>query len=339
MVYRLIAVMSMLAAGCGDYDPPPEVAGTNLARGTYDPARGDIVVRLSEPIDEASLQVQIVTSRYSEELDLCVPADALPKGCDSAATVVIDSDSDLIRLNDERTEIRIDGAGLELFTKYVVRIAGGLRDDAGRTRDPDSLIPFFARGNVQGTPTTFESGLFFGRLTTTVPLPIKVTLYFWIEVDSDEGLVKLFGCDADPTNGGPDSTEDSMKQEKWKADPLPPLGFTVLANGLIQEGAEETIMELLPFDLEVTTPPVVAGDAIFRGTIGPGTPPGDVGGTRQLVAGQLDAETVSLGGTLLDGVAQGDLVLFRLDEGEGPPLSALLGEGVTEEDVHSTFED
>lgn len=342
MVYRLIPALgltiALLASACGDYDPPPEVESTNLARGTYEPTIGDIVVRFTEPVAKASLAVQVLTAKLSPEADLCFPADDLPDGCAAAAGVVIDSDSELITVSEDRLSVRIDGTDLESFSKFILRIAGGLSDDEGRTRTPDTLIQFFVKADVAGTATTFESGLFFGRLTTIAPLPIEVTMFFWIEVDAEEGLAKLYGCDADPMKGGPDGNEESLKQEKWTADPLPPLGFSVIVNGVIQETEEETVMELLPFDLKVTTPPVIAGDAVFRGTIADGVPPADVGGTRQLVSGQLDAATVSLGGILLEGAAQGDLVLFRLNEGEGPALADILGEGVTEQDVRSTFD-
>ena len=336
-----LAAIGLMLPGCGEYDPPPEVASTSMERGTYNPALGDIVLTFSEPVAKDSLKVRVVTAKLSPERDLCLPGegDALPDGCSAEAAVVIDDDSDLITVSEDRTEARIDGSSLEGFTKYIVIVAGGLTDDEGRTREPDTLIPFFVQADVAGTPTDFESGLFFGRLTTTSPLPIKVTMFFWVQVDPVRGLVKLYGCDADPVGGGPDASEPSMQQDKWAADPHPPLGFTVLANGVIQEGEGDPVMELLPFDLEVTTPPVVAGGAVFRGSIFEGAPPGDVGGTRQLISGQLDAETVSLGGTLLEGTAQGDLVLFRLQEGEGPDLADLLAEGVTPEDVHSTFED
>lgn len=338
MVHRLIPAIALLLPACGEYDPPPQVAHVNMERGTYDPTRGDIVVTFSEPVDTESLWIDVVAAKLSAESDLCLPANDLPAGCAGAAAVAIDHESDLIRVAEDRTSVRIDGSGLEGFTKYLVRVRGGLSDDAGRTRKPDTLIPFFVKADVAGTPTDFEPGLFFGRLTTTQPLPIKVTMFFWVQVDPLEGLVKLFGCDADPVGGGPDASEPSMQQDKWAADPLPPLGFTVIANGVIQEGEGDPVMELLPFDLKVTTPPVIAGGAVFRGSIFEGEPPGDVGGTRQLISGQLDAESVSLGGTMLEGTAQGDLVLFRLNDGEGPPLADLLAEGVTEDDVYSTFD-
>ena len=50
------------------------------------------------------------------------------------------------------------------------------------------------------------------------------------------------------------------------------------ADGLIQETPEQTLLELLPFELNVATPPVLATGAVFRGTIAEGVPPGDVGG-------------------------------------------------------------
>lgn len=342
MVHVLIWALAPMAAGCGAYDPPPELVAVNLPRGTYDPTRGDIALTFSEPVDPETLAVDVLTARFNVERDLCAPGGAsgdLPAGCARAAEVVIAADSDKISLDAARTEVRIDGAGLETFSKYVVRVRGGLADDAGRVRRPPVLLPFYVQAPVEGTPTTVESGVFFGRLTTTSPLEIKVTMFFFAQVDPAQGRLKMFGCDADPAKGGPDSGEPSLRQDAWKADPAPPMGFTAVARGVIQETPTETRMELFPFDLVVTTPPVTAGGAVFRGSIAPGEPPGDVGGTRQLIAGQLDAESILLGGAPLEGDAQGDLVLFRLTEDEAPPLSSLLGEGVTEEDVRSTFDE
>lgn len=339
MVHRLTLALtlSFLTGACGTYDPPPEVLETNLGRGVYDPRRGDIELTLSEPVDPTTLRVEVARAVFSVERDLCLPADDLPPGCAAAAEVVIGADSDRITLEEDRV-IRIDGSALEPFSTYALRLASGLADEAGRARLTPVVQTFFVRGDVQGTATDFEAGMFFGKLNTSAPLPIEVNFYFWIEVSPEDGLIRVFGADADPVSGSPDGEETSLQQDRWRPDPVLPLGFTMQADGVIQETPDQTLLELLPFELNVATPPVLAAGAVFRGTVAEGVPPGDIGGLRELVQGQLDASAVYLGDTDTSiGAARGDLVMFRLTEEEAPPLSAILGEGVTEADVRSTF--
>ena len=174
MVQRLTLALALtlgcLPAACGTYDPPPELLGTNLGRGVYDPRRGDIELTLSEPVDPATLRVEVAHALFSVERDLCLPADDLPSGCDAAAEVVIPADSERITLEDERI-VHIDGSALEPFSTYALRIAGGLADESGHARVTPVVKTFFVRGDVQGTATDFEAGMFFGKLTTSAPLP------------------------------------------------------------------------------------------------------------------------------------------------------------------------
>jgi hypothetical protein len=346
---RLTAfALAATLSGCIDgetYDPPPDLASTNVVAGLFDEDEGAVRIVLTEPVVKESLRVTLYLARWSTERELCLPNDegAFAGGC-SPDDPALPLDAEVVYSTEGVVEVTplVD---LIAYEPYLVVIAEGLEDAEGRQRAVPIEVPFQV-GCVfpEVSPTTFESGRIFGMLEVFSPIPTKIYLFMWFEVDGETGRIHIFGADGDPIN--PEEVTESQTVDynpsNWRVDANLPEGFSFEADGKIAETEGCQAVQFFPFDLVVTKPPVRIEGATYRGTIEekvlplPGAPED----ARETLSGQLDAPAVFFGPgpdapDLGGGIAS--LTLFRLADDEGPPLSDILKEGMSEDYVHNYF--
>lgn len=343
----LLAVVVL--AACGEtYDPPPDVLSTNLVNGVFDLDSGALRVELTEPVDEETLRVRLLTGRYGTEQEVCLAGGdgRLPDGCGRAAELVA-GDGDRVTVEDQRV-VLVDAADrLRPFGLYVLLIDAGLTDDAGRRRKVPIDLRFQVAGDFEQAPTDFEPGMFLARLEVEKPIGTKVHFFFWIAVAAETGLARIWGCDADPKD--PDvreMTSTDLHPDVWDPLPGPPGGYPIVAEGQVADTEQGRVVVLFPFDLITTGPAVTIEQAEFQGALtvesvehgfsdilsarmGPA-------GDREVVKGQLSAPASYLGEgaeTAPLGPGQGPLAFYRLTEEEQPPLESILPAGVTSAQV------
>lgn len=324
-------------SACAAYDPPPELAGTNLEQGMHDTQAGPLRIELSEPVEPESLVVKLYLDRQSTERELCLSgADGLPAGCEEEASLVVGPDDEAISLDEDETQVSVDLTGhLEPFERYVLMLEAGLADRLGNDRGVPLLVPFQAAGACAQAPTSFESGMFFAALTVAQPLPVTLLYYFWTQVDADTARLALWGAKAVLTDEEADP-KTNRDLQVWEAHASPPLGYPLRANGQLCGSGDTLALELFPFDIEVQTPPATVLGLVYRGVLGarpvdPGPP-----GERQSFSGSVFSPGVYLGvgeGRQEVGEGSGSLDFFRLGPGEAPPLTSVLPEGISEDDV------
>jgi len=347
-------VLALCAStGCmEDYDPPAELASTNIQRGLFDLAQGDLVVELTEPVVEETLRVRLLSGVYGTEGDVCRKGSAggLPGGCDGEAAELVKPASERIRVASRRViRIQVDDL-LVPFGLYVLLVDAGLEDDGGRRRRVPIDLRFQVQGDIAENSTDLEPGMWFARTEVQKPLPTKVHFFFWMAVDQANGRLKIWGCDADPIDRSiKESDVTDINPEIWDPipDPSESLGYPLeIGSGTVADTDQGRIFVFEPFDLVTTGPPVTISQGEFQGTLYEESvehgfsemlsaktgPPG----VREVVKGQLSAPETFLGSgpdAVPLGEGQGPFAFYRLAEDEQPPLEDILPLYVTPEKV------
>lgn len=359
----LETVITLYACGaCDAYRSPPELESANLERGELDPALGPLELRLSTPIDPATLSIELRLDRRGTEGELCIGDEASrPAGCGGEATLVLGpctadpgiaerledgvkypceggamiADGELTRLRFETTSRLIP------YQRYVLIFAKGLADREGLERGIPLELIFQVKGDLPLAPTDFRPGMFFSVVETFEPISAQFHFFFWIVVNPETGELRAFAADADPADPAVDP-KVNRDPSIWVADPNPPSGSNLRASGQVADGPDGRIVHVFPFLLSVPVPPVDAVGAEVGARIRVGTLPAVPGGDREIIEGTMYAPEVFLG---LDdqrsalGPGRGTMLLFRLSEEESPPLESLLPVGMTLEDIERAFDD
>ncbi len=351
MIRRLLT-LALLAAGCGVYDPPPELLRSNIERGQFDMNDNPIEVELTEPVREGTLRVRILEGRYATEGDVCLKGAAgrLPGGCDAEAAVFIGDDDPAIAVEEDLGRIRIEVKDrLRYFDRYVLLVDAGLADEKGHRRGIPLELRFQVLGGFEPGPTDFQPGMFFGRLEVEEPMGTKVHFFFWMAVDELTGEMRALGADADPARDFLESTSKDVTPDQWLALPEPPDGFPLIAQGQIADTDQGRVVVFFPFDLVTTKPPVIIHGGEFQGKLHLGSVAGGMlaatkgpAGEREIVVGELSAPEVFIGeGDAPNPLGQGHgpFAFYRLTEEEQPPLADILPAGVTVEEALGHFSD
>jgi len=346
-----------LGLGCETYVAPPGIDHLSVEAGVYDPEGGPLSVKLTKPVDLATLSLSLFVDHRGTEGDLCLGMP-LPEGCsDDAAlqvlgpcapkTAMSDRTEDgrtrflcamggAIIVSTDRTEVVLELEGkLVPFQRYTLDLASGLTSAEGANTAVPTQARFSVKSDIARGPTDFQPGMFFAVVDIFEPIPAQFQFWFWFAVKPETGQLAIYAADADPKDMSIDPKVNRIPAD-WVSDPVSDKGATLSAVGQIADIGGQRLIRFFPFHLLVIVPPVEAVATEVSARVSRGEFLGAPAIEREIIEGTMSSPAVFLG---LDaeraalGPGRGAIALFRLTPEEAIPVSALLGRGVTEQDV------
>lgn len=254
----VLALMVLgLAPACEEYDPPPEVALVYPEGGMWfrDSA---IELVFSEAVEPESISFSIWPHDLDIEGEFLPDTEPIATGCtlEGCASASNNGEPVAVSLSDDAMRLTITQGGLFECREgepFLIRVAAGLEDTAGRTRKVDTEYVFQINPRPQGgaIDLPLDSGVLamvadFGDLVPGV----RLRLYCDIEVDPTNGEAVLVG-----TLGGlkdpdlPANTVDPNHLEPRYGED----GWSILLTGVIYEkDCGEYYFETDTTDLHIT---------------------------------------------------------------------------------------
>ena len=252
-----VVLACVLTPGCEEYDPPPEVALVYPEGGMWF-RDSPIELTFSEPVVPESISFSVWPHDLDIEGEFVPGTEPIASGCTlgGCASATNNGDPVEVSLSEDGTRLTILQGGLFECREgepYLIRVAAGLEDQAGRKRQVDTEYVFQVNPRPQGGEIDLglDSGVLamvadFGDLVPGV----RLRLYCDLEVDPTNGETVVVGTlgglkDPDlPANTvDPDHLEPRYGEDGW----------SVLLTGVIYEkDCGEYYFETDPTDLHIT---------------------------------------------------------------------------------------
>ncbi|MCB9532145.1 MAG: hypothetical protein H6700_10300 [Myxococcales bacterium] len=238
-----LAPAFVLLLGC-EYVEPPSVDLTVPEGGTFVEGQ-PLVFRFSEPIDPASVVIDV----WADERDLEgeLPADATPllAGCTATAC----TPPNVLTIADDHlsAELSLDPAGIgKPDVPLLAEVQPGLVGDAGAATGHSSIFDFqFKPAEISEDAVPFEEGIYLVVSEFEQPIPNVLTLMSHVLV-SERGEFLIVGAESDEIEGAAQNTRDPSELFIDTTEQ----GFVAFAKGRIrQNDAGERFVETETFEI------------------------------------------------------------------------------------------
>jgi hypothetical protein len=332
---------ALLLASCAVYDPPPHVTIAGAVDGLLTDPAAPLVLSFSEPIDPATLKVNIVRDDLDAEGNLADEADP-PR----ELTLFYEHNAGL--LDDFGTsEMAPDGrsftihpaAALPVGPRLALLVEPGLADTSGNDNATRLHIPFGYSFDLEcdAPSTVMSSASLFLLIDVEKPIEVPVQLFARVLVDPDTGAVRaqFTNADRNPALGRcpfpcgdtevcrllpePECVAPSERAvstdefSDYIPNATPPTGFTFEGRGCVVDQPDgSAAFSIAPTDVEVQQPKVTLRNARMTAAFALG----DDGVLRG--SGLLSSDDVLLG-TSASGRGEASLSARAMAPDETPP--------------------
>jgi hypothetical protein len=249
-----IGWLCILALGaCETYDPPPEAFLAVPEKGTYEVGE-PLLITFSEPINPESLLLRVwpagpeditiegeFVAGLKPVLETCSISDC------SGAELTINEDNSGAELT------LSDPAFDEAKVAWVLEIASGLKDTAGRTTGAAYHYDFQFMPSTQGNgdPIEFESGVYHMVADIEKPLPVVLSLYLDMQIHED-GDGRIVGAKVKALGQAPKNTTNPDELALDTTDN----GFVLFGVGKMTANEGERFFATEPTDLQLAFGPI-----------------------------------------------------------------------------------
>ncbi|MFO0548147.1 MAG: hypothetical protein U0271_07150 [Polyangiaceae bacterium] len=335
------AALSMPA--CEVYNSPPRPSIEGLVDGGLADPSAPIVIRFSEPVDPASLKIQVVKLLVDAEGNLGDEDDDPDTNLQAffgydPSTANIFGGTGEFAANNTAFVIR-PNVSLPIGPSLAVLIEPGLRDLDGADWAVRQRIVFSYRLSCgeggEGTDL-FPSGFYYLLANVEVPIETQIQLLARIDVDPDTGkfVGQFTNADRQPDGTKCDPPCDASEacrtlpaeecvvpstkagtEDEWPdfvPNPTPPVGYSFKVEGCVVATSEPGTVAFvnLPADVDIQQPDVFVQGIQLTASFQ------DVNGAFR-GTGAVTAERVFLG-TTDSGAASGTVVAMKIPDGEEP---------------------
>jgi hypothetical protein len=335
--FGLLALALALQAGCAFYDGPPRPTIEGAEDGVLEDPAAPIVLSFGEPVDPATVRVNLVRLVTDVEGNL-VHGDEdilfthVPEFSDVGGTSALVDNNEALRI--------VPNAALPIGPKLVMLVEAGLRDGAGNETKTQKRLLFAYQFDLDcNKPTAvFEPGKYFLLADVKSPLKTQVQLFASMTVDAKTGKVlgKFTNADRNPDASRcapltckssevcrllpePDCVAPSERAGTVDEYPdyipneVPPTGYSFTAEACVEDQPDGSFVFVsAPVDVVVQVPPVILRNAQLTAQFAL-DPEGVLLGSGSLVADQV------LLGTTASGKGEGGLLARSLKDDEAPP--------------------
>jgi hypothetical protein len=243
-----------VAAGCVEYDPPPEPSFIQPEEGGAFAVGEEIRLEFSEPVAEESLVVRIwpgmrtIEGEIPEESEPLVPPCNGPSSECGDVSLVLDDDG-----MGATVQFDPEGTG-EAGPPMILEVAPGLEDSEGNETGTGHFWDFqFQDPNrlPNDEPVPFDNGTYILVSSVKQPIPSVLTLISDVRVNKD-GTFALAGAEGDEVDG---AAKNTRNPEELFVDDTPS-GWTIYANGFISYREGRRFLVTDPFNVFITIGPI-----------------------------------------------------------------------------------
>ncbi len=290
-----LAALTLTAAACDEYDPPPEVRIVQPSVGFWTSST-PIELDFSEAIDPATLVLTIWPSEVDLEGNFRPDVVPLVADCSLATSPC----NGLLALELNETATRAILTQNEFFADregkpLILEVHAGLADPAGRQRKVSTRFDFQVNPRCGNEP--IDIALDTGMLSLTANLqvlPIWLHMYLDFAIDRQTGKFAVFGSFARLEQRDPQLGPNYNHPDGFEPD-LTSAGWAVYFTGcMVAQGNGRFFLQSDPFDVNIVvlnTIPVTLTDFQVQGTLEPGGAPDG----RDFVSGTLSTSGGSFG--------------------------------------------
>lgn len=338
----LSSVLGITSAGCALYNAPPEPSIQGLENGLLTDANAPLDLVFSEPIDPATLIVQIVRFQPDIEGNLAdedadPDTELDPLFLHDPAFSTVGGEAELL---DGDTRFRITpNAPLPIGPKLALLVEPKLTDMDGNATVARRrlLFGYTFKLDCDKPSEVFPSGSYF--LLADIKQPIKVQVQLWasFEVDPTTGRVRGQCTNADrnpdpsrcpmpckssevcrllPSPACVPPSERAGTADEYSdyiPNPTPPVGFSFTVDGCaVDQPDTSAVLVTAPADVIVESPPVTLRNVTLTAQFTKGMD-GALRGS-----GSLTADSVLLG-TTSSGKGEGSISVRLAPATDAPP--------------------